>query len=130
MADLLAQLAGQSGVSIDQAKQGLGALLAALKGELPDDGYTQVADAIPDSATMLKEGEQASGGGLLGTLGKMIGGGGGAAAVLAALAKAGFTPEQLHKFVTGVIAFLKEKLPPDLLSKILAMIPTSGESGK
>jgi hypothetical protein len=139
MSDLLNDLASKSGISLDQAKSGMGALLSALKGGLPAESFSKVSEAIPGSEEMMNEGAEApkESSGMLGSIAgmakKLVGGGGavgGAGAVLSKLSGAGFSMEQVQKFMANVLAFLKSKLPADVMGKITGMLPGAGAGGE
>lgn len=133
MSDLLSDLAQKAGISLDQAKTSMTAVLAALKGSLPADGFNQVADAVPDSAQYLNDDPaKPASGGLLGMLGKLLGGDKGnlIAVLLQKLGESGVSAGQVMKFVSSFIAFLKDKVPPDLLGKIIALFPVPGAEEK
>ena len=53
MADIVTDLAEKSGVSPDQARQGLGAVLAFARESLPADEFAQVSAAVPGSDQLM-----------------------------------------------------------------------------
>jgi hypothetical protein len=131
MADLISTLANKSGISIEQAKKGMGTLLAFFKANLPAETFSKVTSAVPGAEGMMAAAPEAqeSAGGILGTVkdmaGKILGGSvGGAGAVLSKLTQFGFSAEQLQKFVPNVLAFLKSKLPGDVMKQVSALVPT------
>jgi hypothetical protein len=135
MPDVIGELASKSGISIDQAKKGLGAVLAAMKGALPAESFSRVQEAVPDAGELTADAEQSdqeSSGGVLGaitsTLAKLFGGEGTTA--VAKLAQAGFSAEQLREFLPNVFEFLKAKLPADVMERIGSVIPTSTAADK
>jgi hypothetical protein len=129
MADITTELASKCGISPELAKKGLGTLLAAFKHALPADSFAKIEGAIPDAPAMLADAEaqgEASSGGLLGTLKDMAGklfGGGGPAALASHFEKLGFAPDQVKHFIPRVVEFLKDKLPPDLMKHVSALLP-------
>jgi uncharacterized protein (DUF2267 family) len=135
VADFISELASRSGVSADQAKKGVGALLSFLKDHLPAEGFSKVEAAVPGADAMMAAaptGEEASGGvvgAITSAVGKLFGGGGGAAALAGKLTQLGFSADQLQKFLPGVLNFLKDRLPPDVLNKISALMPTEEKVG-
>jgi hypothetical protein len=135
MADLVSELSSKAGVSADQVKKGLGAVLALLKEKLPGNVFSQVQAAVPGADGMMADAQAApesSGGGILGAVKEMAGklmGGSGAAALTAKLGQLGFSPEQGQNFFTAVLEFFKNKLPADVLDKLSSLIPTSAKSG-
>ena len=134
MADFLSDLAAKSGVSTDQAKKGLDAVLAFAKDKLPANMFAQVQAAVPNAGSMLDDAQAAesqSSGGVLGAVGGIAGklfGGGGGAALAGNFSKLGFSTEQITKFLPNVLEFLKSKLPADVFAKLSSLVPTSGAS--
>ena len=134
MADIISELASQSGISTDLAKKGLGAVLCFLKEKIPAENFSKVVNAIPGAdnlmATATEKGQEASGG-ILGTVsgiaGKLFGGAGGASALVSKLTQFGFSADQLQRFLPMVIDFLKNKLPPNIVNKITPLIPIAGK---
>jgi uncharacterized protein (DUF2267 family) len=136
MADLINDLAGKAGISPEQAKQGMGAILSTLKEQLPADSAAKLEKAVPNAQEMMdsaKSSPEASGGDLLadakGAISKMMGGEGGGA-LLTKLGALGLSADQLAKFLPAVIAFLKDKLPADALSKLSNLVPGMAGAGK
>jgi hypothetical protein len=130
MAENIAEVARESGVNVDQAKKGLGALLHLIQSHLPADKFAKVTAAIPGAESMMaaaKEEGESSEGGLLGAVGamagKLFGQGGGAVAALGQFKQLGFTEEQLQQFLPRVLEFLKARLPADVMNKLSALIP-------
>jgi hypothetical protein len=135
MAETIGELASKSGISVDQAKEGLGALLSSLKGALPAESFSRLQEAVPDAGPMTagaeKSGQESSGGllgALTGAVGKLFGGGEGT--LTAKLAQMGFSPEQLQQFLPNALEFLKRKLPADLMERIGSLIGGAGAAGK
>jgi hypothetical protein len=136
MADLVSELAGKAGISADQAKKGLGAVLALLKNKLPGNVFSQIQAAVPGADAMMTDAQPApesSGGGILAAVkemaGKLFGGGSGAGALAADFSRLGFSAEQGGNFLTSVLEFLKSKLPADVMNKISGLIPTGAPTG-
>jgi hypothetical protein len=138
MSEFLSDLAAKSGIDPDQAKKGLGALLSVLKDKLPADLFAKVQSAIPggEGLTSAAEAgaEPSTGKGILGAVsdlaGKLFHGGGGVAAALAKLQGLGLSPEQGQSFLHNVMEFLQNKLPPDVMKKVSALIPAgAGTAG-
>jgi hypothetical protein len=130
MSETIRELASKSGLSIDEAKKGLGALLAAMKGILPTESFSKVQAAVPDAGQMMAGAEQSGqepSGGVLGaissTVGKLFGGGDSTAA--AKLAQMGFSAEQLQQFLPNALEFLKARLPADVMERISSLIPAA-----
>jgi uncharacterized protein (DUF2267 family) len=131
MADFLSELAEKSGISVDQAKHGLGALLNILKDHLPANMFSQVQAAVPGSESLMAAAEESSSGsGLLeavkGMAGKLFGGGGSTATGLATLQEAGVSAEQGQSLLRNVLELLKDKLPEGVMKQISDSIPAKG----
>jgi hypothetical protein len=126
MADLVSELASKSGVSAEQAKKGLGAVLALFKEKLPANVFSQIQAAVPGADGMMDEAEAAGepSGGLLGSVKEMASKlFGGAGALGAKFSHLGFSPDQIQKFVPNVIEFLKSRLPEDVMKKVGGLLP-------
>jgi Protein of unknown function VcgC/VcgE (DUF2780) len=125
--DILTQLADRSGISADQARKGLGAVLEFIKGKLPADSFAKVTATVPGAERMMAAAQNApeSSGGILGAVtgavGKLFGGG--AAELVSKLTQHGFSAEQLQSFVPNVVEFLKSRLPEDVTKKIAGLLP-------
>jgi uncharacterized protein (DUF2267 family) len=133
MAELINELASQSGISTEQAQKGLGAVLGFLKSRLPADTYARVSAAVPDgaSAAAAEPPAQEPGGllsGLAGAIGKLFGGGGAAQELVAKFTHLGFSAEQLQTFLPRVMEFLRGKLPDDVMKQISGLLPAPQES--
>ena len=135
MADVVSELANRTGIPPELARQGLGAILALLKDKLPASVYGQIQSAIPDAAGLVSAAPAAApaAGGVLGAVaaaaGKVLGGSGGdAAALTSSLTQAGFSAEQLEKFLPAVMEFLKGKLPEDTMRQLTGLLPAPAES--
>jgi hypothetical protein len=129
MADIVTDLAEKSGVSPDQARQGLGAVLAFARESLPADEFAQVSAAVPGSDQLMAAAgpREESSGGILGKIkdaaGKLFGGGG-AAALTARLAGLGLSAEQAKTFLARVTDFFRGKLPDAVTKHLNGLIPT------
>jgi hypothetical protein len=135
VSESLSELANKSGVSPEQAQKGLGALLAFLKSHLPAEIFAKLMAVVPNGGDLMAAAqavsEKAPSEGVVGAVkalaGKIFGGSGGAAAVFTRL---GFSPEQVKAFLANVLAFLKEKLPEEVMKQIRAHLPGgSGSAG-
>jgi hypothetical protein len=128
MSETIGELASNSGLSIEQAKKGLGALLSSMKGHLPPESFSRLKEVVPDADQMMAGAEQSGpepSGGILGAIssgfGKLFGGG--EAAATAKLTQMGFSADQLQRFLPNALEFLKSKLPPDVMNRISSLIP-------
>jgi len=131
MADFISDLASESNVNQDQAKKGLGAILAFMKDKLPADAFSKVNAAVPGADGMISAFQSApeAHGGMLdavkGAVGKLFGGG----EILAKLSKLGFSTEQLTAFIPKVLEFLKGKLPADVMKQVSGLLPVPEHAG-
>jgi hypothetical protein len=134
MADIVSELANRTGIPPELVRKGLGALLALVKDKLPPNVYSQLQSAIPDAAGLVSAAPATAppSGGVLGTVAaaasKLLGGSGDAAALTSTLTQAGFSPEQLEKFLPAVMEFLKKNLPEDTVKQLTGMLPVPAES--
>jgi hypothetical protein len=136
MTDLISTLADKSGISADMAKKGLSALLAFFKANLPGESFAKLRSAIPGAESMLAEHPEAqepASGGILdavkGMAGKIFGGAAsGAGAVLGKFTQLGFSMEQIQKFLPNVLAYLKSKVPGDVMKQVSGLLPSAGGS--
>ena len=138
MDEIIKKLAEQVGVSPDVARNGLGAVLAFLKGHLPDGLFGEVEKSVPDAQGLVNSFEAnkapESSGGLFGAVaglaGKLLGGGAGdATKLLGMLGSAGLSMGQITAFLPKVLEMLQAHLPPDLLEKIKGLIAGAVPTG-
>lgn len=129
MPDILSEMASKTGLNLDVVKQALASLMASLKGAIPENSFTKLSEAVPEADQLADEGKAAEGGGLMGMVGKMLGGNaGGLAALAGKLSSLGLTTEQVTKFFTNFVAFIKDKVPADVLKQIMGMLPGAAEA--
>ena len=132
MADFISDLATKAGVSPDLARKGVGAILALFKDKLPAGAFAQVQSAIPNASNLMAGAQaalqEAPSGGVLGAVGDAVSKlfGGGAAELASHLTHLGFSADQLKSFLPGVLEFLKNKLPPDVVKQVSAFLPGVG----
>ena len=116
--DLIGTLKSQLGVSDEQAKGGLGALLRVAREKLGQADFAKIEQQVPDAGQMADAAPQAEGGGglsgmlggLAGALGGDAAGGLGKLAGLAAIfSKLGLSPAMIGKFVQTVLGSLQGK---------------------
>lgn len=158
--DLIGQLTQHLGVNSQQAQGLAGTVLGLVQGtvkeKLGEDAARQVGDAVPELQGWQQAAQAATppadtGGGMLGALGGMLGGGtsqGGLGGMLGALGGAAsqagdvaalvslaqrfnIDPSKVTLVAPLVLDFLKSRLDPGLVSKILSVVPmlTGGGSG-
>ncbi len=130
--DLIQALSSQLGIPTEQAQAVAGGAIGFLKDKLGADA-PKVDAAVPELGGWEKAAAGASsGGGLLGMAAGMLGGSAGeAAGLVAILAKVGLDADKAQMVAPLVVDFLKSRLPPDLVSKVLAVAPmlTGGGGG-
>ncbi len=118
MNELVSTLVSKLGVNEGQAQGGTGLILNMVKEQLGTQDFSQIAQHIPGVGDLLKAApaqEDASGGGILGMVGKLAGslGGGSELGQLASLAggfeKLGIKPEMIAEFLPVIISFVEKK---------------------
>jgi hypothetical protein len=135
MSDFIAKATTELGIDPGAAQAGTGGLLNLIKTHVGSDVFAKVAQVFPDANTLAnapapqRVQPAATGGGGGGGLGGALSGlaekagglfgGGKAKELAAALAKSGISADKLPGFVGQFVAFLKSKLPPDLVKTIL-----------
>jgi hypothetical protein len=134
MADIASELANKSGVSVESAQKGLGAVLDHLESKLPADSFAKVSAAVPGAdrrrPSATDTGAKAPGGvigAVEGAIGKVLGGSG-AEALHSKLSQFGLTPDQIQGFIPKVMEHLKDKLPPSVMEQISRHLPTPQEA--
>ncbi|MHA7629177.1 DUF2780 domain-containing protein [Corallococcus sp. M7] len=156
--DLIGQLSQQLGVDGTQAQGLAGSLLKLVQGTVQEkvgpDAARQMDQAIPEMQGWQQQAAQApagDGGGLMGALGGMLGGGGGGggggglmgalggaaahageiAGVVAILQRFNLDASKATLVAPLLLNFLKSRLDPGLVGKILAVAPmlASGSGG-
>jgi hypothetical protein len=133
MADLISEVASRTGMTPEQARQALGALLAVAKEKLPAETFAKIQSAVPDADGLMAAAQSESGsgsGGVVGALGAVAGKllGGKTGDLMGTLARLGVTPEQVEKFAPTVLAALKGRVPDDVLKQIAGMLPAEATS--
>ena len=148
--DLISQLAGTLGVDPSAATALAGGVLGQVKDQLADKEGPEAAEelsaAVPElgdwtgkAKALLGSAGGDDGGGLGGMLGGALGGGGGGllgaaasamggdaakfAALLPLISKLGLNTESLIKVAPIVLSFLGDRISPELLTKVQALIP-------
>jgi hypothetical protein len=130
--DFINNLAEQSNISTDQAKKGLGAVLGFLQDKLPSDIFSRVTAAVPGAEGMMADADapDEDSGGIVGkvtgAIGKLFGGSAGE--MVGKLSSLGLSVDQVKSFLPNVLAFLKERLPGDVMKKISGLVPAPEEA--
>ncbi len=111
--DLIKMLTDNLGISDSQAAGGTGLLLDLARKKLDGNDFSALADAIPNSDSLMENLPEASGlGGMLGGLGGMLGGSSGGLGSLVELAggfsKLDMDSDMIQKFIPVITSFLKE----------------------
>jgi hypothetical protein len=132
MADFVSDLAGKCGISPDQARQGMAAVISLLQDKVPGDTVSSLKSAANVTEQDIAEVDaraaapQASGG-MLGTIAgmaaKYLGEGGLAAGLLTKLTALGFTPDQIATFGAVVLQNLKGRVPDEVLAQLSSLLP-------
>lgn len=138
MDEILKTLAEHTGISVETARNALGAVIAFLKEHLPEGLSGQLMQSLPEAnalASSFEENKAPESGGLLGAItglaGKVFGdGGAGASKILAMLKQSGLSLDQIHAFVPKVLELIKEHLPAELYEKIVALVPGLGQAAE
>ena len=139
MDEILKTLAEHTGISVETARNALGAVVAFLKEHLPEGLSGQLMQSLPDAhglatAYEANKGPEA-GGGLLGAItglaSKFFGEGGtDATKVLGMLKQSGLSLDQIQTFLPKVIELIKAHVPPELYEKIIALVPGLGAAAE
>jgi hypothetical protein len=135
VSDFISELANKSGINLDMARKGLGAILAFFKEKLPADTFAKVSGAVPGAEGLMADAEAApeahAEGGVMHAITEWAGklfGGSGATAALSKLTALGFSAEQIKSFLPNVLGFLRGKLPPEAMEKISSLLPVGQEA--
>jgi hypothetical protein len=132
MADIASELASKCGISTETAQKGLGVVLGHLKSKLPAETFSKVSAAVPGADNMMAAvadvGAEAGGvvGAVKGAIGKILGGG--TDALVAQVAQVGMTPDQIQGFLPKVLDFFKGKLPENVMSQVMGLLPIPAEA--
>jgi hypothetical protein len=125
MEELVARITQATGLDAETAQKAVGIILAFLQKEGPPDEVGRLMAAIPGSeAALAQSGDGApgaSGGGLMGMLGGMMGGG--VMALGQKLMAAGVPMGQMQPFGQELFAYGREKAGEDVMGPIVGSIP-------
>lgn len=121
MKELIDQLTRSLGVNAAQAEGGAAVLFKAARDKLGGEEFGKLLGGVPGLSDLMKK-APASGGGFGGLLGGLAGAVGGNAGLIATIVggfgKLGLTTDDAKKFVPVILAFLKTKVGPDVISKL------------
>jgi hypothetical protein len=121
MKELIDQLTKTLGISGAQAEGGAGVLFKAAKDKLGAAEFDGLLGSVPGLHDLMKKAPGAGGGlgGLLGGLAGAMGGNAGLiATIVGGFGKLGLKPEDARKFVPVILDFLRNKVGPDVVSKL------------
>lgn len=133
--ELIQDAAGRTGLSVDQARLGLGAALSLIEKHGDQVKVAELLDEIPGASKLAAEGAaltQQKSGGLMGGLMRGVGGAGGAAmsdamAMGQKLARQGITTSDMQAILPVAMDFVRAKTGRDLLREVLVTIPGLGK---
>ncbi|MFA5451066.1 MAG: DUF2780 domain-containing protein [Dehalococcoidales bacterium] len=106
--ELIEQLTKQLGVSEAQAQGGAGLLFKQAKSKLSGEEFTKVSNAVPGIENLISA-APASGGGMLGSVSKMMGGGSSLAGLAGGFTKLGLGGGMIGKFIPIILSFVQSK---------------------
>jgi hypothetical protein len=121
MKELIDSLTKTLGISGAQAEGGAAVLFKAAKDKLGGEEFSQLLGGLPGLGDLLKKAPAAGGGlgGMLGGLANAMGGNAGLiATVVGGFGKLGLKPEDARKFVPVILDFLRNKVGPDVVSRL------------
>lgn len=123
MEELVAHIAEKAGLDLATAREALGAVLAFLQKEAPEEEVAKLFAALPGADTLALV-DANVGGGLLGSLGGLLGGGGGGLMALAGqLGGLGLSMDQMHTLGHELFAYGREKAGEDTMGAIIGAVP-------
>ncbi len=121
MKELVDQLTRSLGISGSQAEGGAAVLFKAAKDKLGGEEFTQLLGGVPGLGDLMNKAPAGSGGlgGMLGGLASAMGGNAGLiATIVGGFGKLGLKPEDAKKFVPVILDFLRNKVGPDVVTKL------------
>lgn len=133
--ELIQDASTKSGLSLDQARTGLGAALSLIEKHGDKLKVAELLDAIPGASKLAADGSvmtQQTAGGLMGGLMRNVGGAGGAAmsdamAMGQKLARQGITTSDMQAILPVAMEFVRSKTGRDLLRDVLVTVPGLGK---
>jgi hypothetical protein len=122
MRELIDMLTRELGVSSSQAEGGAAVLFKAAKDKLGTAAFDSQLGGVPGLYELMNK-APATGGGLGGLLGGLAGAAfGGNAALIATIVsgfgKLGLTADHAKQFVPVILAFLRNRVSPDVLARL------------
>lgn len=123
MEEFIKSVTGKLGIDAATAQGAVSSLLGLIKKQGDPAAVNDLFAKLP-GASALAKGGGGGGGGILGKVGGMLGGAlGGGAGALGDLAKSGLSPDKIPTFVKTFIDWVKQKVGPDIVNKVVASIP-------
>ena len=137
MNEIIKSLSSHVGVSEETARTALGAVVAFLKGYLPEGASSEMLKRFPDANGLIaayEANKSTEGGGLMGAVTglatKVFGEGAGQASrLMAMLQRSGLDLKQIESFLPKAAELMKAHLPADLYDQIVAGFPSLGQAG-
>ncbi|MDL2402255.1 hypothetical protein [Rhizobium mayense] len=125
MNEIIDQIATKAGISPDIAEKAVGMMLGFLQREAPDGPVTKMIDAIPGASDLVAQynGEETSGGGLLGGLLNAVGAGGGLMALGQSLMSSGLDMGQISSLAKETIATARVHAGDEVVDQVVNSVP-------
>jgi len=129
MDEFISLVTEQLGIGESEGRSATGGILKLIKDQLDDSTFSSMMEKLPGADSLLNaaDGEEGSGGGLMGSLtsmaGSLLGGDSGAGGIAQALGNAGIGLDQAGGFLSALVNFLKDKLGGDLFGQIAGQLP-------
>lgn len=131
MQDFLKQAAAQFGISEKQAGNATGGILNVLKSHTGGSKFDDLIGKLPGAQDLMKQvgggaGGKSEGGlgGMLGSVGNLLGGkAGGALSLAGILDGTGLKLDDMGSFVGKLVDYMKGKAGSDLVEKLLSKAP-------
>ena len=125
MNEIIDQIATKAGISPDIAEKAVGMMLGFLQREAPDGPVTKMIEAIPGASDLVAQynGEETSGGGLLGGLLNAVGGGGGIMALGQSLMSSGLSMGEISSLAKETIATAREHAGNEVVDEVVNSVP-------
>ncbi|MDL2407682.1 hypothetical protein PY650_18845 [Rhizobium calliandrae] len=125
MNEIIDQIATKAGISPDIAEKAVGMMLGFLQREAPDGPVTKMIDAIPGASDLVAQynGEETSGGGLLGGLLNAVGAGGGLMALGQSLMSSGLNMGEISSLARETIATAREHAGDEVVDEVVNSVP-------
>ncbi|MBB4568350.1 hypothetical protein [Rhizobium leucaenae] len=125
MNEIIDQIATRAGISPDIAEKAVGMMLGFLQREAPDGPVTKMIESIPGASDLVAQynGEETSGGGLLGGLLSAVGAGGGIMALGQSLMSSGLNMGEISSLAKETIATAREHAGNEVVDEVVNSVP-------